>query len=78
MSNRLGSQLWLSLSSNGRPSRTVALRMVSSLRMQATKANRNHWKGCAFWGAMRCLKRQLADVVYRAMLEDCRNEELTT
>jgi hypothetical protein len=52
--------------------------MVSSLRMQATKANRNHWKGCAFWGAMRCLKRQLADVVYRAMLEDCRNEELTT
>lgn len=28
--------------------------------------------------AMRCLKRQLADVVYRAMLEDCRREALTT
>jgi len=28
--------------------------------------------------AMRCLKRHLADVVYRAMLEDSRKEVLTT
>jgi transposase len=28
--------------------------------------------------AMRCLKRQLADVVYRAMPEDSRSDALTT
>ena len=39
---------------------------------------RKRLEGKTWKEAMRCLKRQLADVVYRAMLEDSRSEALTT
>ncbi len=39
---------------------------------------RKRLEGKTWKEAMRCLKRHLADVVYRAMIEDCRCEGLTT
>ena len=56
------------LSGEGRVEAALALGDLGSERLEGKT-----WKE-----AMRCLKRQLADVVYRAMLEDSRSEALTT
>ena len=56
----------------------VAFTQMREYALAQEYMERKRLEGKTWKEAMRCLKRHLADVVYRAMLEDCRRESLTT
>jgi transposase len=57
---------------------TVAFTQARCYAPAHAYMERKRSEGKSWNEALRCLKRHLADVVYRAMLEDCRREALTT
>jgi len=57
---------------------TVAFTQARCYAPARTYMERKRAEGKTWNEALRCLKRHLADVVYRAMLEDYRTEALTT
>jgi transposase len=56
----------------------VALTQVRCHPPARTYVERKRAEGKSWWEAMRCLKRHLADVIYRAMLHDQETSALTT
>jgi transposase len=56
----------------------VALTQVRCHPPARALVERKPAEGKAWWEAMRCLKRHLADVVYRAMMRDQAAHALTT